>query len=113
MTTLELKLTELEQLQRTRHILIDRSTTIAHSLEQNQAAIESTLRTIKSLQQPPTTLTKYEKVVQYIEQNHNTLILQPRSPEDSHIYSQDELQAIAYHLDELTATIAPDPKLHL
>ena len=113
MTTLELKLTELEQLQRTRHQLIDQSTTISHNLERNQAAIDSTLRTIKSLQQPPTTLTKYEEVVQYIENNHNTLILQPRSPEDSHIYSQDELQAIAYHRHEITANIAPDPKLHL
>ena len=113
MTRLELHLNKLQQLKRTRHQLIDWSTTISNNIDQNQAEINSTIRTIQSLQQEPVSLTKYETVVKAIEGNPNALELRPTATEPLYSYSQEELQAIDYHLHNLKTTIAPDPQLHL
>ena len=113
MTTLEIHLIKLEQLKRTRHQLIDWRTTISHHIDQNQAEINNTIRTIQYLQQETVPITKYKSVVQAIERNPTALTLQPTNPDLLHSLSQEELQAIEYHLHNLRTTIAPDPKLHL
>ena len=112
-TQLELQIKELEQLRKTRHQLIDWSTHTSDLLQNNNTDIDSTLRLITSLQQPPSTQTKYERVVKGFEENFDALLLQLTFLEHKHAHSQEELQVIESHLCEPANMIAPDPHLHL
>ena len=112
-TQLELQIRRLEQLRRTTHRLIDWSTHVSNLLHNNNADIDRTLRTISSLHQSPSNLTKYETVVQGFEANFDTNLLQLTFLELGNTHSHDELQAIESQFRELAETIAPDPHLHL
>ena len=111
-TQLELQTKHLEQLHRTKHHLIDCSTHISNLLRNNATDINRTLRTIRSLQQSPSTLSKYETVVQAFDKNFDANLLRLSFLAQGHTHSQEELQAEEYHFLELAVTIAPDPHLH-
>ena len=111
-TQLELQTRHLEQLHKTRHRLIDWSTHISNLLQNNTTDINRTLRTINSLQQSPSTLTKYKTVVQAFDKNFDANLLRLSFLDQGHTHSQEEIQAEEYHFLELAATIAPDPHLH-
>ena len=112
-TQLELQFRRLEQLRRTNHRLIDWSTHVSNLLHNNNADIDRTLRTISSLHQSPSNLTKYETVVQAFDENFDANLLRLSFLDQGHTHSQEELQAEESHFLELAATIAPDPHLHL